>query len=185
MFPKKINKAVQQGFAAIEMTLIAPIFMLLIVAAVDITHLIQANHTIISISREGGNIISRSNTDTPQEVMDIIATTSGTLDMTQDGVIYITELVGQEDASPYIKSQYRWNQHGLSKNSAIWSSCSNWASDGECSDVDADNPPLINNLAVTLDEGEIVYSVEVFYDYSPIFSRVFDDEYILSDTTYM
>lgn len=185
MFPFKMKKFAEKGFAAIEMTLIAPLFMLLIVAAVDITHLIQANHIIISISREGGNIISRSNTDTPQEVMDIIATTSGTLDLTQDGVIYITEVVGQEDASPYIKSQYRWNQHGLSKNSAIWSSCSNWANDGECSDVDADDPPLINNLAVALDDGEIVYSVEVFYDYSPIFSRVFDEEYILSDTTYM
>ncbi|WP_017632758.1 MULTISPECIES: TadE/TadG family type IV pilus assembly protein [unclassified Vibrio] len=103
MFPFKLKKAAQKGFAAIEMTLIAPLFMLLIVAAVDITHLIQANHVIINISREGGNIISRSNTDTPQEVMDIIATTSGTLDLTQDGVIYITELVGQEDASPYIK----------------------------------------------------------------------------------
>ncbi|WP_017632757.1 MULTISPECIES: hypothetical protein [unclassified Vibrio] len=51
--------------------------------------------------------------------------------------------------------------------------------------MDADDPPIVNNLAVALDDGEIVYSVEVFYDYSPIFSRVFDDEYILSDTTYM
>ncbi|KWU00515.1 hypothetical protein APQ14_10450 [Vibrio toranzoniae] len=186
MLPLKIKtKSTEKGFAAIEMTLIAPLFMLLIVAAVDITHLIQANHIIISISREGGNIISRSNTDPPQEVMDIIATTSGTLDLTQDGVIYITEVVGQEDAFPYVKSQYRWNQYGLARNSNIWSSCSNWEVDGECSDIDADDPPLINNLTLALDDGEIVYSVEVFYDYSPIFSRIFDDEYILSDTTYM
>ncbi len=73
--------------------------------------------------------------------------------------------------------------HGLSKNSAIWSV----KVTGQVMEVFwcrmADSVILltVNNLAVALDDGRCVYSVEVFYDYSPIFSRVFDEEYLIPE----
>jgi len=175
----------KKGFAAVEMTLVAPLFLLLIIGVVDITQAIQANHIIISMSREGGNIVSRSSNEPPQAIMDIISSTSGDLDLTSDGVIYITEIVGRSGDDPYIKSQYKWNQGGLDKNSSIWSNCNTWALDGGCTDIDINTPTALTNLPINLDDGEIVYGVEVFYRYAPIFGYLLNDEYLLSDTTYM
>ncbi|MBW3694237.1 pilus assembly protein [Vibrio sp. T187] len=174
-----------KGFAAVEMTMVAPIFLLLIVAAFDLTQAIQANHIIISISREGGNIVSRSSTETPQEIMDIISVTSGNLDLSEDGAIYITELIGQEDESPYVNSQYKWNQSGLDKDSVIWPSCSSWDAEGACNDIDENDPPEVDDLSIELEAGESVYTVEIFYDYSPIFNLILGESHLLSDVTYM
>ncbi|MEZ8104699.1 TadE/TadG family type IV pilus assembly protein [Vibrio cortegadensis] len=174
----------QTGFAAIEMTLVTPVFILLIAGAVELTQIIQADHIIISISREGGNIVSRSSTETPQKIMDTIAITAGPLDLSSDGAIYITSVTGKQNELPYVSSQYKWNQAGFNKSSDIWSNCGDWEVDGAC-DISQANPPTLNNFSLNLDDGESVYVVEVFYDYTPLFNLVLDANFTLSDVTYM
>ncbi|EGR0669018.1 pilus assembly protein [Vibrio vulnificus] len=174
----------QFGFASIEMIAAFPVFVMLIMGVIDVTNIIQANYVVVSISREASNIVSRSSTETPEQIMDTVSKTSGTLDLTQDGAMYITLVRGAEDSSPYVDAQYQWLDSGVTVFSKTWSGCTSWGSDGKCL-FDEDNPPSLNDFPIGLSDDESTYVVEVFYQYEPFYSLLFGESITFSDTTYM
>ncbi|MDC5851686.1 pilus assembly protein [Vibrio europaeus] len=99
-------KCVQSGFAAVEMTLITPFMLLLIGGIIEVTHFLQANSILIGVTREGANLVSRTSSSTPNEIMTLVSRTTGDLNLSSDGVIYITLVTGQEDDDPYVNEQY-------------------------------------------------------------------------------
>ncbi len=103
MFPLQIKKAAEKGFAAIEMTLIAPLFMLLIVAAVDIRTSFKPTTSLL-VSAEKVETLFLEVILTPQEVMDIIATAPIRNIGFDARRCYLHRGRWAKDASPYIKA---------------------------------------------------------------------------------
>ena len=161
-----------KGVVVVEMVLVLPVLLMLMVAVIDLSRAIQANNILVNISREGANIASRSG-ETPQDVMSALSLTSDPLDLEADGMMYVTVVTGQEDAPPVVIEQYRWTDGGLPVASRTWAGCGVWGGDGECLSTDV-RPPL-GGFPIDLADGETVYSVEVFYEYSSI-------SYVLGDT---
>lgn len=184
---KVIIRKLQTGLASVEMAIITPILLIIMMGIFELTQVIQANNIIISLSREGANIIARNSSQTPEEVMDIVASTSNPLNMGSDGAMYISAVVGRgDDASgnpqpPYLDEQYRWQDGGYVTTDSTWGSCSSWIS-GEC---DISSQPDLTNFPLALDDGETVYVVEVIYRYTPISTFVFDTEFSIRELTYL
>ncbi|OBT14039.1 hypothetical protein A9264_02310 [Vibrio sp. UCD-FRSSP16_10] len=172
------------------MTFIVPILLLIMMGIFELTQVIQANNIIISISREGANLISRNSSQTPEQVMDTIASTSDPLNLDQDGIIYINLVVGREDDSgnpidPVLNQQYRWGDFGYSAQSSTWDECTQWGgSDNGTCDI-GDTDPVLTNFPLQLDSGESVYVVEVIYRYSPISTLIFDSDFTIKELTYL
>ncbi|WED24814.1 pilus assembly protein [Vibrio sp. JC009] len=202
-----------KGFASVELTLVLPVLLLLMLAIYELTNIIQANSITINLGREIANMTSRSpqsSTDDPdyiQDIMDIVATTSGSLDFTTDGVIYVSKVVGQGTTAnpyraPYIQAQYKWNRSGINEPSITWSNCNSWVS-GECTSPNLDpsnenNRIVISNFPVhggevagygsgekQLSAGKVIYVVEVIYRYTPITTFFLKHSIMLSEETYM
>ncbi|HDM8132537.1 TPA: pilus assembly protein [Vibrio harveyi] len=179
----KARRKQAKGFASIEMVIIAPLMLIVAMGIFELTQLLQANSIVVNVSREGASLISRSSTETPQEVMDIVASTSSPIDLSTKGAIYISLVVGRQNQSPYLSQQIRWNQSGLTIASQVWSSCGSWQSNGECN---LGSPkPALSNFPIALDDSEIVYVVEVFYDYDPVSTFVFDSSFTIGEVTYL
>ncbi|GEA49807.1 hypothetical protein VIN01S_06110 [Vibrio inusitatus NBRC 102082] len=172
------------GLASVEMTVIVPILLIIMMGIFELTQVIQANNIIISISREGANLISRNTTQTPEQVMDTVASTADPLDLKTDGIIYVNLVYGRaEGENPQLLEQYRWTNFGYSADSSTWNGCDTWDSNGEC-DLPESEPEL-NNFPLDLDEGEAVYVVEVIYRYSPISTYIFDSDFTIKELTYL
>lgn len=176
------SKNKQTGLAAIEMIFVTPLLLLMLGGVFEITHYLQANSIVVGIGREGANLVARTSVNSPDEIMTLVAKTSGDIDLQRDGSIYITLVTGQEGKNPYVNEQYKWSKSGLTHGSATWSSCSGW-SNNTCA---LPSPkPTLNDFPLTLDPNESVYVVEIHYRYSPLTSFVYDTSFIISDTTYL
>lgn len=180
---RQFKKRIATGFASIEMLIVTPILLLVAMGIFELTQLLQANSIVVGVSREGANLIARSSTETPQNVMDVVASTSTPLDLSRDGAIFISLVVGQKDKPPYISNQYKWNNAGLTVNSSTWPGCTSWDKEGSCNM--SDPKPTLSNFHLTLDDSESVYVVEVFYHYEPISSFVFENDFTIREITYL
>ena len=110
------------------------------------------------------------------------------LDMNRQGMLYITQLMGQRtgtDSTPtrtIVLGQYRWDDSvnnrgyrisGYAPTSKIWT-CSNWAGavTGSCVVPTGNATPVSSMLSNQLADGQVVYVVEVFYKFNMVFSPV-------------
>ncbi|KJY82969.1 membrane protein [Vibrio galatheae] len=177
---KQMNR--QTGFAAVEMTLITPFMVLLIGGIIEVTQYLQASSILIGVTREGANLVSRTSSTEPDDIMTLVSKTTGTLDLESDGIMYITLVTGQEDDDPYVNEQYRWSDSGLVHTSSTWEECASWT-DNQC-DIDSP-PPTLDDFPISLDPNESVYVVEVHYQYVPLSSFFITSSFIMSDITYL
>ena len=122
-----------RGIAAVEMVFVIPILLLLGFGVIEVSHAIQAKNISTALAREGANLASRSTADSDQEIMDALVLSADPLDFSQDGVIYISVVVGDPDVTknPYIVEQHRLINYGNSSLSKVWEFCSTWVN-GEC-----------------------------------------------------
>ncbi|MFC5475284.1 TadE/TadG family type IV pilus assembly protein [Paraherbaspirillum soli] len=166
------------GIAAIEFALILPLLLLLALPIVDLARAIQANMILINISREGANIASRSaqlDSVSSQNVMNALAATTPPLDMSKQGMVYITKVMGHLQAGVVrnvILEQYRWTGNpGYAPASTVWT-CASWANDGSCSGIPAnpDNAGTANTMTGLLADGDVVYAVEAFYNFNTMYA---------------
>ncbi|NRF16230.1 TadE/TadG family type IV pilus assembly protein [Vibrio coralliilyticus] len=172
----------QSGFAAVEMALITPFMLVMIGGIIEVTQLLQSNSVMIGMSREAANLVSRTSTNTPDEIMTLVATTSAPLDMNSDGVMYITLVVGQESADPYVSEQYVWSNSGLVHSSSTWDQCTTWTN----SQCELPDPlPELTDFPITLADNESVYVVEIHYEYTPLTNYLYDSSFVMSDFTYL
>ena len=171
------SPAKARGIAAIEMTLVIPILLLLGFGVVEVSHLILAKNISTALTREGANLASRSTVDSDQEIMDALALSASPLDLSQDGVIYISVIVGDDDSTPYISEQHRWLNSGYTSSSKTWGGCPSWDSNGTC--FIPSPKPRLTNFQMALTPGETVHVVEVIYDYSLLTRYVFDQNFLI------
>jgi hypothetical protein len=114
--------------------------------------------------------------------MTSLAATSPPLDMNQNGMIFITKVMGNKEAGGVIRNvileQYRWDDRANSKGwshsgylpaSSIWS-CGSWANNGSCSGIPSPSvAPTAPIMTGRLSDGEVIYVVEVFYKFTMLF----------------
>ena len=172
-----------RGLAAVEMMIVTPILLLLGLGVIELSHVILAKNITTALAREGANLASRSFSVCDQEIMDALALSAEPLDLSQDGVIYITVVVGDDDPYPYISEQHRWLGHGYSASSKTWGHCPSWGGDGAC--VIPSTKPRLTNFPIALDPGETVHVVDVMYDYSFITRYVFDRNHVIHTRVFM
>jgi hypothetical protein len=180
------------GAALVELAIILPVLLLLAFGVFELGRAIQAKNIITNMSREGANLAARpgiKNTNEAYVIMHSIATTADPLDMGTNGMIYITVVMGVDDGTgtntidPIVQEQYRYVGGGYAATSRVWGDCDSWP-DGKCSTVSGDpvadlegdgaGPPY-SGMELTLKDGEIVYAVEVFFNYIPIIRYVMDN----------
>lgn len=166
-----------RGLAAIEMVFVIPLLLLLGLGVIELCHVILAKNVSTSVAREGANLASRSFSDSDQDIMDALALSADPLDMPQDGVIYISVVVGDDDPDPYISEQHRWLGYGYGSSSRMWGSCPSWDGNGAC--VIPSTKPRLTDFPMALEPGETVHIVEVIYDYSFLTSYVFDQNHVI------
>lgn len=162
----RTNKIVfgENGQALLELALVLPLLVLLALGVFDFSRAIHAKNIITNVSREGASLASRSSL--PQtDIMNALAYTAQPLDMNNRGMIYITKVTGGinttgSNVHPIIQDtindQTRWKGK-TSPQSKVWNP------------TDA-NTNAKNLGTLSLNNGDAVYVVEVFYDYQSIFS---------------
>ncbi|WP_114787090.1 TadE/TadG family type IV pilus assembly protein [Vibrio tetraodonis] len=172
----------QTGFAAVEMAMVTPFMLLLVGGIIEISQFFQANSILTGVTREGANLVSRTSATAPDDIMNLVSRTTGSLDLSEDGVMYITLVTGQEDDAPYVSEQYRWSGSGLDHTSSAWGQCSSWTNH-QCN---IDSPlPTLSDFPISLSPNESVYVVEVHYQYSPLSSLFIKSGFVVSDITYL
>ena len=171
------SPAKARGLAAVEMVLVIPLLLLLGLGVIELTHVILAKNISTAVAREGANLSSRSFSDSDQDIMDALALSADPMDMPQNGVIYISVVVGDDDPDPYISEQHRWLDYGYSASSRMWGNCTSWDANGAC-DIPSTKPRL-TNFPMALEPGETVHIVEIIYDYSFLTSYVFDQNHVI------
>lgn len=162
----------QDGVAMVELALVLPILLVLVLGVIDFSRAIQFNNVLVNLTREGANLAART-TESPQFILKTLTDTATPLQMNTDGMMYITKLVGRPDGSARVEEQYRRTPTAGKTTlvSRLWA-CSSWNAGGSCN-MPATRPVI--SLAVPLTDGETVYAVEAFYDYT-LFTR-----YVTSD----
>ena len=167
------------GVALIELAITLPILLLLVFGVFEYARAIHAKNIIINMSREAANLASRTSSPV-QQIMDSIALTAQPLDMTANGMIFVTEVRGQgaDPTVPRVTAQYRWTGSSYQPSSRAWSSCSNWDANGACLgnfDELSDNEAEADLNGLELKDREVVFAVEVFLDYQPITTYVINN----------
>jgi hypothetical protein len=168
------------GVASVEFALLLPLLVLLAVPVYDLARNIQANLILVNLSREGANLALRASLTYPmQTIMSDLISTTPPLDMTDNGMMYITEVMGDNEncnaqgtnctIRNIVLAQYQWlpngTQSAYAPASAVWNCPGvDWASDGSCSSIGTGlSAPTANVLSGQLSAGQIVYVVESFY----------------------
>lgn len=171
----------QKGAAAVEMALVLPLLLVVAFGLFEFARGILANNVITGISREGANLYSRTGTP-PGDIMTALAGTASQVNMMDNGIIYMTR-IQQTGGNPQVLEQFRWIDSALADPpaSAIWlcDGPSSW--DGEECDIGPALPSATRTatLDMTLNDGEEIVAVEVFYVYRPAF-----DFYLKKDLTF-
>lgn len=174
------------GLAAVEFALLLPVLLLLVMGVVDVARAVQANMILVNLSREGANLAARGTlqlSDHSQAVIGSVAASAPPLDMNLRGMIYITRIMGKNNAAGGTRSvvleQYRWDDsaHNLGYRyshyapvSKVWT-CSNWTSgvDGACVVPSGAAAPVVAMMSGSLADGEVIYVVESYYNFNMIF----------------
>jgi Flp pilus assembly protein TadG len=143
-----------KGQALIELAITLPLLLLLLMSIFDYSRAINAQSIITNMSREGANLIARANSNLTgdeqtnfQNVLDLIGKTAQPLDMVNQGMMYIYKVERLNSVNRV--TSLGWNRS-----------------------VASPKPPLAAGLGgTTLNEGQSVYGVEVYYQYRSIFLR--------------
>ncbi|MFM0010398.1 TadE/TadG family type IV pilus assembly protein [Paraburkholderia sediminicola] len=174
------------GVVSVELALLLPILVALALPVVDVARNIQAQMILINVSREGANLSSRASLTYPmQTIMSSLTATTPPLNMNANGMIYITEIMGNNscdgngnNCTGVVVAQYRWNGGNYFPASKLWTcggsggTSTSWATDstGSCSGLPApgSKSPVVNLLQGQLSSGQIAYAVEAFYLQTPL-----------------
>ncbi len=161
-----------KGAAAVEMALVLPLLLVVAFGLFEFSRGILANNVITGISREGANLYSRTGTP-PGDIMTALAGTASQVNMVDNGIIYMTR-IQQTGGNPQVLEQFRWIDSALADPpaSTIWlcDGPSSW--NGEQCDIGPALPSATRTatLDMTLNDGEEIVAVEVFYVYRPAFA---------------
>lgn len=116
------------GVVSVELALLLPILVALALPVVDVARNIQAQMILINVSREGANLSSRASLTYPmQTIMSSLTATTPPLNMDANGMIYITEIMGNNNCDAngnsctgVVVAQYRWTGGNYFPASKLW-----------------------------------------------------------------
>ena len=152
-----------RGHALAEFALVLPILLFLIVAVIDIGHLIQTRLILTNVSREGGSIGSRQ-TPLDGTITDMLLASGRPLDLGgPDAKVFVTRVTSgssQADPAPRILDQYQ--RGSLAVSTAIDDGSSTLGL------TDAIHDRLTFRDANGTADIPQVTVVEIFYKYRPI-----------------
>ena len=166
----------ERGIAAVELALLLPMLVILALCAIDGARALQANIIMTNVAREGANLASRGGTDLEDGSQDIIYAVMASappLNVNQQGMMYITRVMGVGTTRSVVLDQYRWDdaarnlgarRSSYQPASRIYA-CGSWNSAGKCTGISSTSRPTVSVLTGKLDDGEIVYVVETFYKF--------------------
>ena len=97
----------QRGVSMIELALVLPVLLILVLGVIDFGRALHYSNVLINISREGANLASRYGDIGPQDIIRALESTAEPLDMTRDGMIYITKITGRSDGRGTVEEQHR------------------------------------------------------------------------------
>jgi hypothetical protein len=112
--------AASRGAAIVEFALVLPILLFLVMAVIDIGHLIETRMILTNVSREGGSIGSRQ---TPIDVSltDMLVASGRPVDLGgADGKVVVSRIAaGTSAGSPNPTVEVQYERGGLGVNSGI------------------------------------------------------------------
>lgn len=168
-----------RGVAAVEFALVLPLLLILIAGLVDAARAVQANMIMLNLSREGANLAARGSLqlkDSSQTILGALAATAPPLDMEARGMLYITKIMGYKDPKDgivrnVVLEQYRWDANAAyTPPSRVWSCAGGWTG-GSCDGIPAPSlAPPVGLMAGALNNGDLIYAVESFYQFNMFFS---------------
>ncbi len=170
--PIQVRARRSRGSSLVEFALLLPILLVLVFATIDLGRAIQLYNILVNMSREGANLAARTDSS-PSFIIDALNGTASAIDMPQNGMIYLTRLVGHQVDSKcltdctievQVKEHTRASAGAFDLNSQVYS-CSSWTSAGRCN-----LPHQLPTVAwpMPLRDGEEVRAVEAIYDYVPV-----------------
>lgn len=162
-FVQRTQRRYVRGVAAVELALVLPVLLLLVLGVIDFARAIQFNNILVHVTREGANLAART-TEEPTYILKALMDTATPMKMNTDGMMYITQVIGERNGSAKLVAQYRPTSGGRSTLGSELVTCSGRWSDGKCSPTGTQIVPLPNG--VRLNEGETVYAVESMYEYT-------------------
>lgn len=174
----------RSGQSMIEFALILPVLLLLSLGVADLGRALLFNNILVNMSREGGNLASRTSQN-PQFIINALTTTSAPLSMGTHGMFFISQVSavdgGNGSVIYVITEQNRSASGETSLSSRLWWSCPSWTN-GQCN-LPAAASARVVSLPFTLTVGSIVYVVEALYDYTPLTNFVLKTSPILYSQT--
>jgi len=175
----------QKGLSVIEFALVLPILIFFLMGVVDYARTILYNNILINMSREGANLASRTITSR-KYIIDTINSTALPLDMSVNGMFYITRVQGVDGGNntviAVIQEQYRATTGLTTLNSKTWVCPTSWDTQGSCvlpSSISSKTIILPFSLALN-DEVQIV---EVLYHHVPLMQIIEAQPYDLYSKT--
>lgn len=183
---RALNRHRARGVAAVEFALILPLLVLMVLCVIDLARGLQAQMIISNLSREGANLASRGSlqlADSSQAIIESLVNSAPPLDMNNRGMVYITRVAGYKGSGTTVRNivleQYRWDDQtnklgyansGYKPTSAVYT-CTNWGTDGACDSIGSGtSAPTAPLMTGALADGDVIYAVEVFYNFNMIFS---------------
>lgn len=160
---QRLRRRYARGVATIELALMLPVLLLLVLGVVDFARAIQFNNILVHLTREGANLAARTTAE-PTYILKALMDTATPMKMNTDGMMYITQVIGQRNGSARLVAQYRPTSGGKFSLGSKLVACSGRWSSGKCEPSGTQTVPLPNG--VLLNEGETVYAVESMYDYT-------------------
>lgn len=165
-----------RGGAAVEFLLCLPLLILLALPVFDLARLLQAHMILTNMSREGANLASRTGQN-QQVLMDSLAATAPPLNMQSNGMIHITKILAHASKGVtrnVVIGQYRWAQGSYVPTKGVWTcgaAGTYWDGTGTCKGFPAPaSSPEVNVMTGQLEDGDVIYLVEVFYQFPLLFS---------------
>jgi Flp pilus assembly protein TadG len=164
------------GASLIELALILPVLLILVLGVADFGRAILFNNILITMSREGANLASRT-TENPKNIILALNFTANPLQMAAHGMVYITrvrgEMVGPGAGTlvAVVEEQYRATSGDMSLASKL-RPCPSWNSaTGQCNLPTATADRVVT-LSLPLALNAEVSVVETTYHYSPMTNYV-------------
>jgi hypothetical protein len=172
----RTHRSSQFGGAALEFLLCLPLLILLAFPVFDLARVLQANIILTNIAREGANLAARGG-GSEQEIMQSLAATAPPLDMGKYGAIHITKILAYANKGitrNVVIGQSRWVNGSYDPGNGVWTCGADgtrWNAAGACDGLPSPAAaPEIDVMRGQIQDGDVVYLVEAFYQFPLLFS---------------
>lgn len=137
----------QRGQALVEAALVLPILLLLILGLIESGNGLSVKHKMAVLSREGANIASRGSS--LQETLDTVMDSGTEIKLREDGGAIVSRIV-VTGGNPVVINQLAYP---------------GFEGDSRLGLPDSTAAPL---GGIPFGEGQVLYAVEIFFDYKPL-----------------